>query len=303
MAGLKRNRNIFVHLEGGLGNQLFQYAAGRALAASLNAEIHIDSATGFLFDYRYRRKFELSRFSIATPKASVYQRLPFLILRCSGINLFSIARRLLQEELPYFYLEPSFEYSPPPVTLHSLRSVWMSGYWQCELYFKRYEEIIRTELDPPIPSKVYLRSLGERMRRQNSVAVGIRLYEESNNPNAHCRDGRVKTPGEVSMAIERLQSMHENLHFYVFCTHKASFISELRLPTNTIILTPNMGYSDATDTLWLLSQCRHHILTNSSLYWWGAWLSSSNHEASNQTIMAADNFINQDSLCSHWLPF
>ena len=302
MSGLTR-RKIFLHLEGGLGNQLFQYAAARALTAKFGASLHIDSLTGFSFDYFYKRQFELSRFSITAQKASFSQRAPFLLFRQLGMKRFSLIRKYFNDNLPYVYLEPAFKYVPSSDRLDAYRYIWMIGYWQSELYFKRFEETIRAELEPPVPSQTHLRSLGELMRQQNSVAVGIRLYEETHNPRAHCRDGRLKTPEEVSVVIDYLQSIQENLFFYIFCTHQSSFLSKLRLPNNSKILTSDMGYSDATDTLWLLSQCRHHIFTNSSLYWWGAWLSGSNYQARSQTILAADNFINKDSLCSHWLPF
>jgi hypothetical protein len=296
-------KKIFLHLEGGLGNQLFQYAAARALTANLGGTLYLDSVTGFSFDQFYRRVFELSRFPIKAQKASSKQRAPFVLFRQLGIRRFSFLQKLFDGRFPYFYLEPAFEYSPFTSGLDSNRYIWMIGYWQSELYFKPYEGIVRVELEPPVPLQTHVCFLGERMREQNSVAVGVRLYEETCDPKAHCRDGRLKTPSEVSAAIERLQSMQEDLHFYIFCTHQAPFISKLRLPNNTKIVTPDMGYSNATDMLWLLSQCRHHVLTNSSLYWWGAWLSSSNHPACNQTIFAADNFINKDSLCSHWLSF
>jgi hypothetical protein len=299
----KKRQNIFLHLEGGLGNQLFQYAAARALAVQLGADLYIDPSTGFSFNNRYRRRPELPGFLFNDKNMSLNQRIPFIILRCFPLKRFSAVKRVFHTVFPYFYFEHSFEYTPAPVALDFYPNIWMFGYWQSECYFKQQEKVIRSELCPPIPLATRFRRLGERMRRRNSVAVGIRLYEETDKPEAHCRDGKLKSPSEVSAAIERLQSMYENLYFYVFCTHKSAFISELQLPCNTMVLTPDMGYTDARDTLWLLSQCRHHVLTNSSFFWWGAWLSSSHYASSNQVILAADNFMNRDSLCSNWLPF
>jgi hypothetical protein len=80
-------------------------------------------------------------------------------------------------------------------------------------------------------------------------------------------------------------------------------LKKLNLPKKTIFVTPEDGYTGSIENLWLLSQCKHHIFNNSSFYWWGAWLSSKFYKNNNQTIYAADNFINKDGLPKSWYKF
>lgn len=295
--------SVYVHLEGGLGNQLFQYAAARAFADRSGADLFIDSHTGFIFDRRYRRKFALGSFKLSAKEAPPGPVLVFFLLRLFRVRQFGFVTRVMDAIFSKLIVEDN--YSPAPTRLDSRpsRRAWVIGYWQSADYFIDCESIVRQELAPPAPQRRDIRVLGDKMSRENSVAIGIRLYEETECPTVHCRDGRLKSPGEVSSALRRLRSLRGDVCVYVFCSHESSFIREVALPSDAMILTPERGFSSPLETLWLLSKCKHHIFTNSSFYWWGAWLSSSSHSEGCQTIIAADNFSNTRSVCAGWLTF
>ena len=52
-------KKIYLHLSGGIGNQLFQYAVAKNLSIIHNAELILDKSTGFITDLKYKRKFSL----------------------------------------------------------------------------------------------------------------------------------------------------------------------------------------------------------------------------------------------------
>jgi hypothetical protein len=156
---------------------------------------------------------------------------------------------------------------------------------------------------PPQPTDARFRALGEELQRSESVALGVRLYEECANPAFHAFGGSLKSIPEIRSAIERLRSARPAARFYVFCTHRAPLLEQLPLPADTVLVTPNDGYGDTINTMWLLSRCQHHIFTNGSYYWWGAWLSAAVRGGEAQRILAADNFINRDGLCAAWERF
>ena len=160
--------------------------------------------------------------------------------------------------------------------------------------------MIRKELTPPPPVRPEARHIGQCMRREESVAVGIRLYEESANPEKYARTGRLKTPQEIRQIIEAVRSWRPDAIFYVFCTHRAPLLQQLDLPKSTVWLTQEEGFSDSLESLWLMTNCRHHIITNSTFYWWGAWLSGGTHKDADQRIWAADNFANKDAPSTSW---
>ena len=51
--------SITIRIKGGIGNQLFMYAAARRLALINNQELLIDNISGFVNDKKYNRKYQL----------------------------------------------------------------------------------------------------------------------------------------------------------------------------------------------------------------------------------------------------
>ena len=68
-------------------------------------------------------------------------------------------------------------------------------------------------------------------------------------------------------------------------------------------ITAENGFDDSINTLWLLSQCKHHVMTNSTFYWWGAWLSNCKHYKSKQLIYVYKNFFNKNAIPKNWITF
>jgi hypothetical protein len=296
---------LFVQLNGGLGNQLFQYAIGRAVALRNNAELVMDVTTGFARDFQYKRQYELGRFSSLEFKAAtLFQSAILLWFRIRSklqVNRHCFYERQLFAD---FYIEKKFVFHPVLASSSLTRDTWLLGYWQSPKYFASYAALLRSELMPPAPPiDGKYSELAALLLQSDSIALGIRLYEESRNPGDHASTGRLKTTEEINLAINKLRQLKPQGRVFVFCTHRAPELAQLNLPPDTIYVTPDEGYADSVSCLWLLTRCKHHIFTNSSFYWWGAWLSHAVHNPAEQIIFAADNFINVDGLCEHWNTF
>lgn len=283
---------------------MFQYATSRAIAIQQSAELVLDKWSGFLRDRQYRRHYELAPFPIQARPAKPLECLPIWLYRLD--NRLRTQRPELFSQRPYgmFIVETARRYFPEVLTYTLPKTTWIFGYWQSPRYFEQFASEIRTELTPPVPTAKRFLDIGQKMHEQESIAIGIRLYEETSNPTLHARNGRIKSIVDINQVVDRLLSEISDPHIYVFCTHHHSqLLSELRHSYKTTFVTPDNGYSSTIDTLWLLSQCRHHIITNSSFYWWGAWLSKGVFAEKKQYIFAADNFINSDCLIKEWQNF
>jgi hypothetical protein len=294
---------LCVYLSGGLGNQMFQYATARALALNSNADLLIDSWSGFVRDKEYKRSFELGRLRIQAQRVGVWDQ-----VRLWGYKLQVRLCRLKPAMYTTrwygnFFYETEFLFQQGVYRQEIVSTTWLIGYWQSPKYFDSYRRSIQQELLPSTPTDQRFISLGLDIDSCDSVALGIRLYEESADPSAHALAGQVKTKDEINDAIKRLCTARPHARFYVFCTHRAVALSKLNLPADSVFVTADDGYDDAVNNLWLLTRCKHHIFTNSSYYWWGAWLSEGIHKKEEQLIYAADNFINIDGFCDHWRRF
>lgn len=296
-------KGLTVYLNGGLGNQMFQYAAGRAMALRNGADLVLDTWSGFVRDYQYRRHYELDALPVQARQATVGERLPIWLYRLEN-KLHPPPFDTNQKRMyGQFFVENKFRFLPEISTTSISKKAWLVGYWQSPLYFAKYAVTLRIELMPPAPTASKFLELGAAIRDADSVALGVRLYEESTDPAVHARGGKIKSTSDINQAIERLRAQRPSAKFFVFCTHRSQALLELKLPENTVFATHDDGYEGTIERLWLLSQCRHHIFTNSSYYWWGAWLSQSLHEHEKQLVFAADNFINEDGLCANWERF
>jgi hypothetical protein len=305
----ERKAKLIILLKGGVGNQMFQYATGRSLAKKVNSELIIDSKTGFLRDTQYKRTYELGGLPINARIANNFEialswiyMLERKVLNKDVSEDLYLASRLygnfLTEGLNYQYYSDVHKYI-------NNRCVWLYGYWQSPNYFQFDRDLILKELYPSVPLERKYIELGRQMLQVESVSLGIRVYEESTNPSGHSSNGKLKSASEINLAITEMVKTNPYVIFFVFCTHKARILKDLKLPESTIYVTSDDGYDGSLETLWLISQCRHHIITNSSFYWWGAWLSQKIYKKVNlcQDIYLADNFINKNGLSEGWKTF
>lgn len=292
---------LTVQVSGGLGNQMFQYAAARGLALEFNKKLIVDAGSAFKRDRVYNRTFALQRFDL---KATVLEKdslgpyLAYKLHRTFRGDFPGVTHGCFFNFISEMFPSEGLKYLPNLQLLQG-RDYCMFGYWQSENYFKSYASQIRSELQLPMPDTKKVRDLGSSMGENDSVAVGIRLYEESPNPMAHSSNG-------AGLDLKRLRGLLTTLHrestsrsFYVFCTHKPAFFDELFYGLDVHYVIPEFGYSDELEALWLFSQCKSHVITNSSFYWWGAWLASD----LSKVVYAQDNFINKDSIPADWVRF
>lgn len=294
---------LCVQLTGGLGNQMFQYATGRALAINQNIDLALDTWSGFVRDKQYRRNYELDALPIRSAHVGLSERAALWLFRAAAVPFIGTSNMRQPRWYADFFVERETVFCGDLVASRFNRLTWLIGYWQSPKYFESHRARLQAELMPDRPLAKKFQELGDYMQRCESVALGVRLYEESNNPESHSHGGRLKTVNDINDAIGRLCDRRNPLQFFVFCTHRSPIFNELLLPKNTVFVTPDDGYIDSVDCMWLLAQCKHHIFTNSSYYWWGAWLSEALHKHEEQLIYAADNFINTDGLCDHWQRF
>lgn len=258
-------KKIVVRIIGGLGNQLFSYAAARRLALANGAELAIDHISGFSRD-SYQRSYQLDHFRIPVRKAKPSERLePFGALRRGLLRRYNA--RLPFEQRRYLFQE-GVDFDRRLLDISPGRSLYIEGYWQSQKYFEDVESTIRSDLTIVPPTDMPNIALAETIRTRVSIGVHVRFFDvpdvaQSNNaPGSYYRK-----------AVETMQAAHPNAHYYVFSDRPGDALKLLNLdPTQVTLIDHNIGDENAYADFWLLTQCKHFIIANSTFSWWGAWL-------------------------------
>ena len=279
---------IVINLRGGLGNQMFQYAFARYLSIINNAELKLDISS---FENYEWHTYGLNAFHISENILSHSEKNNFLktndsFLKRKFKNIFFRNIEVVEKNIMY---NEKYKILKDPL--------YLTGYWQSEYYFKDIEDIIRNDFsfkfEPSHKNFTYL----ENIKNENSVSLHIRRGNYENDPNVN------KVHGTISMnyyenAIELITSKILDPIFYIFSDdiNWSKNYLKIKYPTNFIDFN-DLDYED----LRLMSNCKHHIIANSSFSWWAAWLNPSRNKiVISPKIWFKDEYLN--SLTSNLIP-
>jgi hypothetical protein len=260
---------IIVKLMGGLGNQMFQYAAGRRLAHVHKTELKLDvSWFSEIAAIDTKRKYELAPFNLSARFASSEE-----IAKCKGPELLRRIAWLFPTALPFFgkrhVYEKYFHFDPAVLTLSD--NVYLEGYWQCPRYFEDIEDIIRNEFTVTPPPDATNRAMAEEIARSESVSVHVRRGDYVSNPSTNEYHG-VCSLEYYQAAVKSILNCVSKPHFFIFSDDPVWAKKNLSVITPHTVIDRN-GPDKAYEDMRLMSLCKHHIIANSSFSWWGAWLS------------------------------
>tara|TARA_Y100000589_G_scaffold331312_1_gene384276 strand:+ start:2372 stop:3274 length:903 start_codon:yes stop_codon:yes gene_type:complete len=299
-------KSLNLLLKGGLGNQMFEYAAARSISQKLNCTLYIDTKTGFKFDYKFKRKIEINKLYPIYRNANSLKCLPIWIV---GKLMYKITQnkqfsnKIFTINKSAYFNDNNKKFIDKLFYLENINHLFLEGYFQSHLYFESISKQIGNELTPPVSNKSNFKNISTLMRNHNSVAICLRMYEELKDPSLHIPSSEIKRIKSINNAIQNLKNCENNLNFFVFCTHINKFIYKLDLPQNTTYITEDNGFNGAIDNLWLMTNCKHHIITASSFYWWGAWLSNHIFNNNNKRVYISNHFINNDCKPKDWIYF
>ena len=251
---------VIAIVKGGLGNQLFIYAAARALALRTGRALYLDTTRGFAAD-EYGRSYRLNRFPIqATTMPEAWRIAP--TLKHSRHKLIRAWNKLLPRQQRSYVAE---RHNQPATQLTALQPVkervTLVGYWQNEAYFADQAATIRHELEPPAPGDERNRLLGARFAASESVFVHFRRAQYWNLLGADY----------YQSAIDAARVKLARPNFVLFGDDLEWPQQQLDFRGATVELITHNNSDELAD-LWLMSRCRHAIVANSSFSWWAAWL-------------------------------
>jgi hypothetical protein len=260
---------IGVRLQGGLGNQLFQYAAGLRLALRHRTILTLDLRWLGDSGTETRRRFELDAFAIEA------RRVGRPADSALGRRIGRACRRIgaLREAWHPLGLRSLVErgHAFNSALLDAPDDVYLQGYWQSEKYFKDVEPVVRAQLRiVPSPAPAITEWVHE-LPRVEAVAIHVRRGDYLTSPSNRRFHGVL--PAEYYRAAVAEVVRHvPRPEFFVFSDDAAWCESSLALPCRFTVMdgSARRSYED----LRLMSLCRHHVVANSAFSWWGAWLAN-----------------------------
>jgi hypothetical protein len=181
------------------------------------------------------------------------------------------------------------------------RSIYLDGYWGSYKYFEWIDEIIREKFSFNFPLTSELLEEATLIESCDSVCLGIRRFEDV--PLKKRNQKTILGLGYYQKAMHIIEDMNPEPHFFIFTQdykwakqnisskHKITFIKEK---------DPHLG---AVMDLWLMTLCKHYIISNSTLHWWGAWLNVNQNKiiTAPSSGWSKDDLLGNDYLPSKWI--
>ena len=268
---------IVVRLKGGLGNQMFQYAAGRRLAERNGDELLLDLT--FLLDRSspdiVPRDYGLDIFDNLEGKVTLLSstalRLPAASTFCRRASrIITRVKSAVGAQRPI--VEGGLRFHEGILCLTG--NVYLDGYWQSERYFSDIEPLIRDAFRLPSANGSCIRDVAAAIESTNAVCLNVRRGDFVHHP------GSAKAHGFVGAEYyyEAVQVMTErvtNPHFFIFSDDLPWCRANLALDSPHSFVDHDCKGPKFRDYLHLMSLCKHFLIANSTFAWWAVWLNPS----------------------------
>ena len=281
---------IYLRLMGGLGNQLFQYAAGRSLADRLGVELVIDDR--YVVRKSQHTGLSLDVFKI---RGRLMNNSEYQYFSEGKIQLARWFKKLIRP-LGKVFWETQYNYDSALEILPS--GHLFIGFWQTERYVHNADQL---RLD--LAFKAPLTEPAQKVKRiidvVESVALHVRRGDYLKDKKTIDRHG-LCSQSYYQSAINLVLAEKPTAEFFVFSDDAKWVRAHLQLPLQCTYVSANN--ITAEEDLVLMSGCKHQIIANSTFSWWGAWLNNNSDKiVVCPTPWFDDNSIStQDLLPTNW---
>lgn len=284
------NNKVYAPLRCRLGNQMFEYAMARSVALDTGGK-------PVLYQYD-EQPFLLGCFELS-PELEYVDRPYYSLCNLLGHWLKekmlrepkNSPERFRQEKRNAWWLALcgwyicDTGYIKPKTSWMKGRNVHCFGWFQSGKYFEHHADVIRKELTFKQEVQEKCKALADEMKGCESVCLHIRLGDYLDPKYAAFK---VCTKEYYISAVEYIRAKCPDARFYVFTDSPDIFEQEYKIENVTLI--PE-SYTPA-ESLYLGTQCKHHIMSNSTFSWWMQWLGAS----SEQIVVSPKRWFSNDQV-------
>jgi hypothetical protein len=257
---------IAVKLQGGLGNQMFQYATARRLALHNNTKLYMDlSGYNNQTEIDTPREYELDCFNVDKSLISIedYVLVDWGLGRRSKTKqyLTNIHRRKL-----WCYSNPEQGFHKEVLDLPN--NTYLVGWFQSEKYFADIRDILLQDFAYTHGSDKESRMLSDKISSTDSVSIHVRRGDYVTNSHANKFHGLASMDFYLA-ATKYIESHIKKPNYFVFSDDPEWCKENLKLNAPTTYVSHN---TSGAEDMRLMRECKHNIIANSSFSWWAAWL-------------------------------
>lgn len=287
---------VTIRIKGGLGNQLFQYAAGYALAKRMNQKLKLDSS---FFPQQTLRGFKLGYLNVTF--GDVVEQQSGLVKAYKNKYLNKTLRKANVRALPCgkqtkYLLETRSDIVPEFFNI-SAPNIYLDGYYQSEKYFREYKADLIQQFTPNYPSEAEYESALAEIQGREAVAVHVRrgdFLNAQNDPNPnHYLLGEQYYHNALKYVTEHL----ENPVFFWFSDDIDWVKQNFGERENFRFVSLHTKHADI-DEMMLMKNCKHIIAANSTFSWWASWL---NEHKDALHICPAKRYGNLHMIPENWI--
>ena len=305
---------IILRLSNEVGNQMFMYASAYSISKELNRELIIDDETAFL-SRKNVSKFGLNLFNISSPIASDNYKF-------KGLNGYLNRKFLIKIDYlrrkKRFYIE---EKDNKKITGYSEKyrkvnfdvNLFIEGHFESEKYFSNFKNEIKNEFKIKNQEILKMNSYYNEINKQNSVSICLRQNRFIEGRGQNTRENERKSQ---NFTLEQINYINKSVNYLESRISKPTYFMWSNDFSNIDKNKFNFNYNEVKmdginssvdkriQSLFLLTQCNHFIVTPSTFNWWGAWLSEKNNKI---ILRPSEKFFNnfylnnQDFWPEHWI--
>jgi len=286
-----------VHILGGLGNQMFQFAFAYAISKEAGSSFKLDISD---LEAPDQRNYALDHYCINVELASLAERQKYKYENES--TAITIIRKLTRRPRGFartFHKEAHFHFDNSVSEITG--DAYLQGYWQSEKYFHVHRDDLLAIFSPK--NKLHPDTIAYRQKIMAAQSIGLHVRRGDYASDAKTR--RMHGSCTLEYYEEAVLLFKKKLpapHYFIFSDDLPWARDNLDfIEHKSFVKLENQSF--AHEEMHLMSICQHNIIANSSFSWWGAWLNAN----PDKTVIApkrwfADETINtKDLIPENWL--
>lgn len=277
----KSNPKNIIKFNGGLGNQMFQYAFAKSLEEKTRIQSFFDMS---FFSKKYSRPYELNIFELKL------NEIKDISTKLKIAAIWKLRKQLKNKSFGglNFYCEEHFEFDQN--LFNTKPNTLIEGFFQSERYFENIKDKLCADFHFKKELQGKNLELAEKIDASNSISLHIRRGDyvkkkRYQNLYATCSTDYYKK------GVEEICKSFPNPKLFIFSDDIEWVKENLNLPYESIYVNHNTG-DDSWKDMQLMSLCKHNIIANSSFSWWGAWLNPNEQKI----VIAPKKWFNDDKI-------